>query len=108
MRMARHVSDPRRAFRGAEAARHDGHIGPEQGPKKPVNVSVDADVLKVAKEMGINLSRVLEDALRAATEEERIRRWQEENKPFTDSYNAYIERNGVAGEELLDLDDPSV
>jgi post-segregation antitoxin (ccd killing protein) len=34
------------------------------------------------------------------------RRWAEENKEFIESYNAYIERNGVFGEELQDLDDP--
>ncbi|MEI9992322.1 MAG: type II toxin-antitoxin system CcdA family antitoxin [Rhizomicrobium sp.] len=74
-----------------------------------MNVSVDADILKIAKEMGINLSKATEDALRKLTEPERIRRWQEENKDVIESYNAYIERNGVFGEELLDFeDDPPV
>ncbi|HUJ03223.1 MAG TPA: type II toxin-antitoxin system CcdA family antitoxin [Rhizomicrobium sp.] len=73
-----------------------------------MNVSVDAEILKVAKEMRLNLSQALEDALRRLTEEERARRFYEENKEHFDSYNAYIERNGVFGEELLDLDDPPI
>lgn len=70
-----------------------------------MNISVDAGLLKVAKEIGVNVSKVAEDALRKATEPERIRRWQEENKDVIESYNAYIERNGIFGEELLDFDD---
>lgn len=101
--------EPRR-FRGAPPARHNGHIGPapKPGPKRAVNVSVDAAVLKVAKEMGVNLSQALEDSLRKLTEPERIRRWNVENKDVIESYNALIERAGVCGEELLDLDDPPV
>jgi antitoxin CcdA len=109
MRMAkkRSLQDPPRKLRAAEPVTHNGHIGPgpKPGPKRAVNVSVDVEILGVAKEMGVNLSKVLEDALRRMTEDERVRRWQIENKAFTDSYNAYIERNSVFGEELLDLDD---
>ena len=78
--------------------------------KRAVNVSVDAEILKVAKEMRLNLSQALEDALRRLTEEERARRFYEENKEHFDSYNAYIERNGTLSEALLklDLDDPAV
>ncbi len=111
MRMARKsLQDRARTFHGPKPVQHNGHIGPgpKPGPKRAVNVSVDGEILKVAKEMEINLSQALEDQLRKLTESERIKRWQKENKAFTDSYNAYIERNGVFGEELLDLDDPPV
>ena len=73
--------------------------------KKAVNVSVDAELLTIAKETGINISKVAEEALRKATEPERIRRWRAENKDVIESYNAYIERNGIFGEELLEFDD---
>jgi antitoxin CcdA len=66
---------------------------------------VDAEILVVAKDLGLNLSQTLEDALRTLTKEERVRRWQIENKESLDSYNALVERAGVFGEELLDLDD---
>ncbi|HEY4943020.1 MAG TPA: type II toxin-antitoxin system CcdA family antitoxin [Rhizomicrobium sp.] len=106
--MKKGMADSPRRFRGAELPKHNGHIGPgpKPGPKRAVNVSVDAQILKVAKEMEINLSQALDDALRTLTEPERIRRFREENREFFESYNAYIERNGVFGEELLDLEEP--
>ena len=102
------LQDPPKRFRGPEPLKHNGHIGagPKPGPKRAVNVSVDAEILKVAKDLDVNLSQALEDRLRQLTEPERIRRFREENKEFFESYKAYIERNGVFGEELLDLDDP--
>src|SRR5579862_6046821 len=110
MRMAKGFSDPPRRFAHEEPRKHNGHIGPgpKPGPKRAVNVSIDAEILKVAKEMKINLSQTFEDTLRKRTEDERVRRWREENKEAIESYNAYIERNGVFGEEFLDLDEPSV
>lgn len=109
MRMAKKgLQDPPKRFRGPEPLKHNGHIGPgpKPKPKRAVNVSVDAEILRVAKEMDVNLSQALEDRLRQLTEPERIRRYRVENKAFFESYNAYIERNGVFGEELLDLEDP--
>lgn len=111
MRMTkRNLNDPGRPFRAPEAPKHSGHIGPgpSPGPKRAVNVSVDAEILAVAKDLGINLSQTLEDALRKLTKDERIRRFQEEIKPSIDSYNALIERAGFVGAELYDFDDPSV
>ncbi len=111
MRMTKdRFEDNAEPYRAPERPKHNGHIGPgpKPGPKRAVNVSVDAEILKVAKDMGLNLSQTLEDALRKLTEDERIRRWQEENRETVDSYNALIARAGVFGEELFDLDDPPV
>ena len=114
MRMKkRGVNDPGRPFQAPEAPKHSGHIGPgpKPGPKRAVNVSVDADILAVAKDLGLNLSQTLEDALRALTREERLRRFHEENKESIVSFNALIERAGIVGAELYDfddLDDPAV
>lgn len=108
--MRKGLSDPPRRFQPEAPAKHSGHIGrgPKPGPKRAVNISVDAEILQVAKEMKINLSQTFEDTLRELTREERERRFKEEIKPFVDSHNALIERIGVFGEELLDLDDPPV
>jgi post-segregation antitoxin (ccd killing protein) len=73
-----------------------------------VNLSVDAEVLKVARDMKLNLSNLLEETLRRITERERVRRRHAANARVTESYNAYVARNGVLGEELLDLDEPPV
>lgn len=111
----------RRAARDAEQATELRQAGLEEqkttfrgsdsrgtSRKRAVNVTVDDAILTHAKEMDLNLSQVLEDELRKRVKDERGRRWQEENKEFIESYNAYIERNGVFGEDLLDLDDPAV
>jgi antitoxin CcdA len=58
------------------------------------------------KRSEMNLSRFPDEELREAVKDQRGRRWAEENEAFIDSYNAYIERNGVFGEDLLELDDP--
>jgi antitoxin CcdA len=110
MRMRKGFSDPPRRFQPEEPQKHDGRIGrgPKPGPKRAVNISVDAEILQVAKEMKINLSQAFEETLRKLTQEERERRFREEIKPFVDSHNALIERIGVFGEELLDFDDPPV
>lgn len=99
MRMAKkHLEDPPRPFRGEEPA-HNGHIGGRKsGPKRAVNVSVDAEILKIAKEMKINLSQALEDSLRRATGEERARRFYEEHKAFFDLHNELAEKYGTSSE----------
>jgi post-segregation antitoxin (ccd killing protein) len=54
--------EPKRAFRGPlAAARERRHLtGVAPKPKRAVNLSVNAELLKVAKEMNINLSHALE------------------------------------------------
>ena len=107
--MTRKFSETGKPFK-RPAAKHGGHIGsgPPPGPKKSVNLRVDAEFLAVAKELGINLSQVLENELRKLTEDARIEKWKRENKAHIDSYNALIERAGVFGEEFQDWDEPSV
>jgi antitoxin CcdA len=110
MRMARKpLQDPPRRFRGQE---EDVGLpfGRSPRPKKAVNVSVDAELLRVAKELGTNISQVTENALRHATEAERIRRFREEHRGPLESYDRLIEQAGVCGAEMYedDLDDPAV
>jgi antitoxin CcdA len=64
--------------------------------KKPVNLSVDAQLLIEAKQHGVNLSALLERALLA----EAASRWQSENAEAIASYNADIDKNGVWSDGL--------
>lgn len=86
------------------------HAGQTFGPsrKVPVPAEIDEALLTEARAMNMNLSQLLEEMVREHVKNRRGRRWAEENREFIDSYNAYIERNGVFGEELLDLDDPPI
>lgn len=64
--------------------------------KKAVNLSIDADLLTHAKELNINLSALLEGALR----EEARKRWREENREAIEAYNERIRTYGVWSDGL--------
>jgi len=109
----RGLAEAKRPFRpAAPQSRHSGHLtGAPARLKRAVNVSVDAELLKVAKEMKINLSQTLERALDTLTADERANRFYQENKAFIDAHNAHIERHGTLAEQLYGrdaFDDPSV
>lgn len=65
------------------------------GKRRPVNVSLDTSIVSAAKEVGINLSQVSEDALRRAVKIEQERRWREEHREQIATYNRWIEENGI-------------
>ena len=94
MRMAKkRLEDPARRFRNMEPLKTA-----KRSSKRAVNVSVDAQLLKVAKEMNINLSQTLERALDTLTAKERAQRFYDENKAAMDAHNAHIEKHGTSSE----------
>lgn len=95
MRMTKRLDDPPKPFR------HNGRIGSsaKPGPKRAVNLSVDAEILAAAKAQGINLSQVFEEQLRELTKEERIKRWQDQNREAIDAYNRFIDAHGIWSED---------
>ena len=62
--------------------------------RKPVNLSLDTEIVAAAREAGINLSRVTEDALRVAVKAEQERRWREENAAAMLAFNEWYAREG--------------
>jgi antitoxin CcdA len=64
--------------------------------KKAVNLSIDAELIDEAKSAGMNLSAVLERALK----EERARRWLAENEEAIADYNRNVEERGVWSDGL--------
>ena len=91
----------KRLDEGAKPFRHSGHIGPgpKPGPKRPVNLAIDAEILAAAKAQGINLSQVLEEELRKLTKKARETKWQEENREAFESYNRFIAEHGIWSEK---------
>lgn len=63
--------------------------------KRPTNVSINADLLAKAKDLGVNLSQTLEDGLKVRVSEERRRRWLEENKSAFAACNEHFEKYGL-------------
>ena len=94
------MAESKRPFRAAPRTReHSGHLsGVPPRPKRAVNLSVDTELLKLAKDMNVNLSRALESALLKLTAEERARRFYEENKAFIDHHNELVEKYGTSSE----------
>lgn len=64
-------------------------------PKRATNLSVNADLLAKARELDINLSATLEQALTQAVRERQREKWLAENRSAIDAYNATVESNGV-------------
>lgn len=67
---------------------------PEQR-KRGTNVSLRADLVAEARELGIGLSSACEDGLAMAVRAERDKRWQEENVSAIESWNRYIAEHGL-------------
>lgn len=68
--------------------------------KRPVNVSIRADLAEEAKSFGTNISAVLERALEAEHREKRRQKWREENREAIALWSTWIEENGVPFEDL--------
>lgn len=67
----------------------------QSGKKKATNVSLRADLLAEARELGIGVSEAAEQGLRQAIARVREQRWLEENRAAMDSANKYIEEKGL-------------
>jgi antitoxin CcdA len=70
------------------------------GTKRPVNLSLDADLLQAGKDLSLNLSAVAEEALAYAVSAKLAERWTEENQAAIASYNQRIEAAGVFSDGL--------
>ena len=64
------------------------------GKRKSVNVSLDTGVVAAAREVGLNLSQISEQAIRQATKAEQERRWKEDNREAIEGWNRWYEKNG--------------
>jgi len=67
--------------------------------KKAANLSIDAELLKEAKILGINISQFAEEKLAEEVRRRRWEAWRNENRAAIEAYNRHIERDGIFGEE---------
>ena len=63
--------------------------------RKPTNLSLDAGIVRAARELDINISRACEQGLATEIARERRRRWLEENREAITASNAYVEQHGL-------------
>lgn len=67
----------------------------EDAPKKPTNLSLNADVLAMARELGMNVSRTVDALLAEEVKRQYWARWNEQNREAIDQYNERIEQEGL-------------
>ena len=70
--------------------------------KKPVNLSVNSDLLRQAKQLKVNVSQVLEVALANQVKSLREAQWLADNQEAIDGYNRHVEENGLWNEAWRD------
>jgi antitoxin CcdA len=63
--------------------------------RKSTNLSLDARLIAEAKDLDINISRVAEQGIAQAVAEEKARLWKIENRDALESWNKYVEEQGL-------------
>ena len=74
---------------------HRRELSNSNAPKKATNLSINSDLLRQARELGLNLSSVMEEALEQIIRRRRSQRWLEENRAAIDRYNDHVDEHGV-------------
>lgn len=78
-----------------------GNISFDQtAPKKSANLSINADLLRQAKQLNINLSQTLEQHLAEIVRQARSKQWLAENKDALEEYNRRVEARGTFSDGL--------
>ena len=63
--------------------------------RRATNVTLPAELLAEARDLGLNVSQACERGLEAEIARSRAARWREENRDALASSNAYAERHGL-------------
>ena len=69
-------------------------------PKRAANLSINGDLLNKAKDLDINLSATLEQALAEALRKKQREQWLDENRKAIHAYNEHVEAHGVFSDDL--------
>ena len=64
-------------------------------PKRPVNLSINARTLELAKELGMNLSKTVDTFLATEVQRRYWEQWNERNKDAIEAYNARVAKYGL-------------
>jgi antitoxin CcdA len=68
--------------------------------KKPVNLTINVELLQQARELKLSLSAILESALAEAIREGKANRWLRANRETIRSYNDHVATEGAHGDVL--------
>ena len=68
--------------------------------KRPINLSLNAKVLDMAKEMGLNISQTVDALLTEEVLKQYRQRWNTDNAGAIADYNARIAREGTFAQSI--------
>jgi antitoxin CcdA len=63
--------------------------------KKPTNLTINADLLREAKALDINLSQAFEKHLAELVKAKKQEKWLVENREAIDAYKRFVDDHGV-------------
>lgn len=66
--------------------------------RKATNVSINCDLLEPARDLKLNLSATLEQALIDKLREQTRQQWRDENAAAIEAYNTEVEKHGAFGD----------
>lgn len=70
---------------------------PAATEKRPVNLSINARTLDLAKEMGMNLSKTVDAYLQEEVKRRYWEKWRDDNKEAFAAYNERVAKDGIWG-----------
>lgn len=70
----------------------------DHAAKVATNLSLRRDLVRRAKTLGLNLSKVVEASLERVVRETERAAWDAENRQAIDAYNARVAEHGVFGD----------
>jgi antitoxin CcdA len=76
-------------------ASHMNHPAKIDSPKRATNVSLSSDLVDEAKRLGVNLSQACEKGLAEQVKMALGEQWKRENKDAIESWNQWIDKNGL-------------
>ncbi|MDB5890902.1 MAG: putative post-segregation antitoxin [Polaromonas sp.] len=74
----------------------------DNATKKATNLSLTVSTLEKARELGINLSKTVDELLEKEVRRVYRAKWAERNKDAIDEYNARVESEGTFAQQVND------
>jgi antitoxin CcdA len=72
----------------------------DDSPKRATNLSLNAKVLEMARELGMNISQTVDTLLAEEVRKRYFERWNVDNAEAIAHYNARIEREGTLSQRI--------
>ena len=67
----------------------------DKAPKKATNLSLNAKVLEMAREMGMNISQTVDTLLADEVKRRYWEKWRDDNRDGFEAYNERIRQHGL-------------